>query len=30
MKKGSIVYQGPPSEIDVAMDVQERCPSVKV
>ncbi|MGE5753478.1 MAG: ABC transporter ATP-binding protein [Deltaproteobacteria bacterium] len=30
MEKGSIVYEGTPSEIDAAMDVQERYLSVKV
>jgi len=30
MEKGAIVYEGTPSEIDAAMDVQERYLSVKV
>ena len=30
MEKGSIVYEGTPSEIDAAMDIQERYLSVKV
>lgn len=30
MEKGAVVYEGTPSEIDAAMDVQERYLSVKV